>query len=106
MQTIKTGSIVEIDGKKYKLSGDAVEVTPITELEVGARYRLMHSEQFCHAVSSSGLVEGFKTGVFIFIGTINISSDERRNIFYGDFGNPVLYAMFDIENLDYVIEKL
>jgi hypothetical protein len=106
MQTIKTGSIVEIDGKKYKLSGDAVEVAPITELEVGARYRLMYNEQLCHAVSSSGLVEGFKTGIFIFVGAINISSDERRNIFYGDFGNPVLYAMFDIENLDYVIEKL
>jgi hypothetical protein len=106
MQTIKTGSIVELDGKKYKLTGDAVEVAPITELEVGARYRLMYSGKFCHAVSTSGLVDDFKGGVFIFVGTIDIFSGERRNIFYGVFDNPVLYAMFNADNLDYVIEKL
>lgn len=105
MQTIKSGSIVEIDGKKYKLGGDAVEVTPITELEVGASYKLKRNSQFCHSLNRDGITEGFEEGDFIFVGTIQIGNG-IRNIFYGEGTNAIYYAMFSAKNLDYVIEKL
>lgn len=106
MNNIKHGDIITLDnGDVVKVSLEIIKKKPTT-LEVGKKYKLQYTGEFCHWYNSSGAISSSEmhNHIFQFIGFAE-TSNGKRAIFIA-ITDRLSYLMMGIDNLSYLVEQV
>lgn len=107
---IKHGDIITLEnGDTVKVSLEIIK-SKVTELIPSKKYKLKESGNFCHAYTQNRSINQSKNlstydKEFIFLNFINTRWGKRA-IFVSYFESDYIYAMYSVDNLDFVVNEI